>query len=309
MKLIVKQCIGCLIFLGGVGLTYLGSFSRFFQNWTLFELSTFNIRFLAGLLCLWLCVWNALFYILKHRKKDDEPLPSPAPTPVQPHSFVPRKMKIVTSAILSVNPNDPAVRAAAAQEPKDPVLEEDLKQLSNGWWGNLELSCFTHINYQNIKIDLTYTSDTCTIVVYILSQDGQWHVDPATGNFINETKVLTAPVAVLKQQLSVLHQVEEGAKIVPVILLMRGTIQEEEKVLAYLKQNGIEMARFNDDAVVQAPTLAEILEQNFAPAVTSIDTEDTWDELNEQEEQEMLRKKQEANYAQDEEDSEKHEGE
>ena len=145
--------------------------------------------------------------------------------------------------------------------------------------------------------------------MYILSQDGEWHVDPATGNFINGAKVLSAPVAILKQQLTVLHQVEENAKIIPVILIMRGSIQEESKVLTYLKQHEIVLAKFNENVNVQAPTLMEVLEQNFAPTMNSIDMDETWDELNEQEEQEMLRRKQEANYAQDETGTENTQGE
>ena len=305
MKLFIRQGIGLLIFIVCTGLFYFKSISHVFQNGNGSEAAGISVRFLLGLLCLWLCAWNILLYILAHKKKNKEPELSPVHIEMQPHGFVPRKMKIVTSAILSVNPNDSKFQTPTPNlEPKDPVLEEDLKQLSSGWWGDLELSCFTHINYQNIKIDLTYTSDTCTIVVYVLSQDGLWQVDPATGNFINGAKVLPAPVAVLKQQLSILHQVEEGAKIIPVLLLMRGTIQDEEKVLAYLKQNGIEIAKFDSDTAVQAPTLMEILEQNFTSIMTSLNADDSWEELNEQEEQEMLRKKQEANYAQDEENTE-----
>jgi len=304
MTFFIKQCLGSLIFIGIIGITYLNEFCRFFQTWNKIELATLNIRILVGLFCLWLCIWNALLYILSHRKKHEDTVPTSVHIDAQPHAFIPRKMKVVTSAILTVNPNDPKFQAPVSQEPKDPALEEDLQHLSSGWWGNLELSCFTHINYQNIKIDLTYTSDTCTVVVCVLSQDGQWYVDPATGNFINGTKVLPAPVAVLKQQLSVLHQVEENAKIIPVILLMRGTIQDEEKVLAYLQQNEILLAKFDDNVALPIPTLMEILEQNFTSMMTSMDIDETWDELNEQEEQEMLRKKQEANYAQDETDTE-----
>jgi len=300
MGLIIRQCLGCLIFMGGAYVVIPNHFHKFIQtrDWRVFE--HVNYQFLGIALTVWLGIWNCIFYLFRHKQKSNSFAVS-STRDLARHPYVPKKMKVVTSAILNLNPNNPTgqntnIGLAAS----DPQLEEDLTQLSNGWWGNLDLSCFTHINYQNIKLDLTYTSNACTVPVYVLSQDGVWHVEPSTGHFINGDKTLPAPVAILKQQVGVLHQIEATAKIVPVILLMRGTIQDESTVAAYLTQNEIVLAKFDEQVNCQVPTLYHVLQENFAPALTPVDAEELWDELDERGEQEMLRKKQEANYAQEE---------
>ena len=309
MSFIIKQCLGCLIFLGGAYCITPTLFSGLIKGNSSPAGSNVNYHLYAISFCVWIVIWNVLLYMWKRRSKKKDANPSSySYTANTPSSvYMPKKMKVITSAILNMNPN--GAQAFQNAVDKDPVLEEDLKELSNGWWGNLELACFTHINYQNVKLDLTYTSNTCTIPVYVLTAEGEWHVDPATGNFINGEKVLPAPVAVLRQQVSILHKIEEGAKIVPVILLMRGTIQDEEDVLSYLEQYGMVLAKFNESVDSEAPTLHQVLKENFAPTVTPVDTEEMWNELDERGEQEMLRKKQEANYAQDETSSETPQGE
>ncbi|MBP5343874.1 MAG: hypothetical protein J6Y85_02215 [Alphaproteobacteria bacterium] len=300
MKFIVKQCIGGLIFATGVGIFYFRSVHNVPQPEG--SPSGLNFRAVVGLFCLWMCFWNAVLYI-KFKKKQIDPSSVPVQVDMKPRSFVPQKMKIVTGAVLTVDPHDPKYKPAP-----DPLAEEDLKLLSNGFWGNLKLECYTHITYQNIKIDLAYTSDKCTAIVYVLGQDGIWQVEPATGNFINTSKVLPAPVAILKQQVAVLRQVEEEAQIIPVILLMRGTIQDEDKVLSYLKQNDITLAKYDNNVNSSAPTLISVLQQHFEPQIISANLDDAWEELDEQQEQQMVNEKQEANDAQDKEKTDQPEG-
>ena len=73
-----------------------------------------------------------------------------------------------------------------------------------------------------------------------------WTVDPNTGNFINGATVHPAPVLTLQRQAAILKTIEEEAKIVPALLLMRGTIQNEAAVIPYLKQYGVTLLKYDD---------------------------------------------------------------
>jgi hypothetical protein len=277
-------------------------------------MTTLQKEIWGGVVVAWIVCWNLFLFLMKKRSDKLQTAMATASTSPNSPGYAPPKMKVASGAILHMDANTPAGVAPVqnpgqAQAPMaaprpaaitpDTLLEKDLAELSNGFWGDLDLGCFTHVMYEGMNIDLVYSSDDCAVVVHVLSEDGAWMVDPSTGNFINGTTIKPAPVAVLKQQVASLQKIEEGAKIVPVLLLMRGMIQNQETVLPYLQQNGIVFAKYSEAIACPGPTLAQVLKENFQPVATPMVSNHGWEELDEREELEMLRTKQEVNYEQE----------
>ena len=250
MKFIAKQLIGILIFINVIFVVQPDNLSLFIQKMDFRAMSPLQQQMWAGFFAAWFVMWNLFLFSLKRKNKQVHNTITAVANGGTGH--VPPKMKVVSSAVLLMDAQtgvpgmSPGVNVAsqtpmAPQAPMSPPpaitpdtqLEKDLVELSNGFWGDLKLGCFTHIVYGGVNIDLAYSTDDCAVVVKVLSEDGVWNVEPSTGNFINGSKIEPAPVAVLKKQVDVLHQIEEGAKIIPVVLLMRGTIQNAEIVLPY----------------------------------------------------------------------------
>ena len=172
----------------------------------------------------------------------------------------------------------PPVKAVKSISAQTELYQKDLKNLSNGWCGNLNLVCFTHVSYKDIKIDLTYSSENCTVIVYVLSQEGTYSIDAAGNFFVNKKKLLPNPVTLLKKQLATLYKIEANAKIIPVVLLMRGAVQNQRKVQTYLKRNGIQLIRSNTLRTSDLPSLSRLLHDNFSPLISSTHIDETWDD-------------------------------
>ena len=270
----------------------------------------FQKIFWTGLLVIWLVLWNFISRLFK--KSKNQPT-YPTIKARFKSRYVPPKMRVVSGAILRVNPSQqqqfdtPTTPDGIQLEDTSPQHEQDLAVLTNGFWGNLNLRCFTQVVYEGISMELVYSSNDTALLIKVLSSPGMWVVDPETGNFINGAITIKAPVVSLQQQAAILQNVDPGARIIPAVLLMRGSIQNESVVQDYLQKHQIMLLQYGSEATSHARDLLDILHEAYAPAVSSIPMGQGWEELDEREEQQMLRHKQEANY--DQENNQTHEEE
>ena len=299
MRFFIKQFLGILVFLLIIFFIQSDDLAGFAKKLNLHNMGLFQKIFWFGLLIVWIVLWNFIMRLFKKNKNQ------PAYPTVKPHfkqgRYVPPKMRVVSGAILRVNPSQQTLNAASGLQVDDnsPQHEQDLAVLTNGFWGNLNLQCFTQVVYQDVNMELVYSSTTTALVIKVLSANGMWIVDPETGNFINGPVTLKAPVVVLQQQADVLQNVDPGARIIPAVLLMRGSIQNESVVQDYLQKHQIMLLQYGTEATSHAKDLLEVLHELFAPSVSSIPMGQGWEELDEREEQQMLRSQQEANYDQE----------
>ena len=165
---------------------------------------------------------------------------------------------------------------------KQPTLtnlyQNDLKNLSNGFWGNLDLLCFQQIKLKDVTADIVYASDDVGVVVKVLSQPGTWQVNTTTDSCKNGKTLLESPIAELKKLCSLIKESEPESKLIPTIILMRGTIKNEAEIQTYLKKKGVRLVRPDTFTQSKLPVLSQLLQANFPPAITSIGTNEIWDE-------------------------------
>ena len=157
------------------------------------------------------------------------------------------------------------------------LYREDLKNLSNGFWGNLDLLCFQQVRLENATADIVYASDDVGIIIKVLSNSGTWQVNTATDTWKNRKTSITSPIAELKKLCTFVKNAEPNSKIIPAIILMRGTIQDEEKVQNYLKKHGVQLIKSDSFKQSRLPALSQLLQANFLPIITSIRTDEDWD--------------------------------
>ena len=169
-----------------------------------------------------------------------------------------------------------AKRAPVIQREAQPLTpqalhQKDLHILSNGFWGNLDLICFTQIALGNVTADVVYASDDVGIITKVLSLPGTWHVDTATDTWTNGQTEIVAPLNELKQFCASLKEKEPVGKLIPAIILMRGVIANEKEVEAYLNKHHVRLVKFDHSIQSPLPLLFQLLQENFQPILAPLD--------------------------------------
>jgi len=154
------------------------------------------------------------------------------------------------------------------------LYQKDLQTLSNGFWGNLDLLCFTQIPLDDITSDVIYASDDVGVVVKVLSTEGTWQVDTKLDIWKNGNTKLIEPIAELTQICTLLHQKEPDCTLIPTLVLMRGAIKNEKTVETYLNAQGIRLVKVDDSVSAQLPLLFHVLRSSFSPIITPLDVSD-----------------------------------
>ena len=156
------------------------------------------------------------------------------------------------------------------------LYNRDLDMLGNGFWADLDLACFRSVMLNGIHMDLVYSSDATAIVVKVLSDDEAWTVDTKTGVWKNAVMEEGHVVEDLLKQRTLLKKVEPKARITPIVLLMRGSVNNELEVQKYLLSKGIMLVKYNSSVHSKAPVLIDMLKTHFVPVATPMVSDAEW---------------------------------
>ena len=249
--------------------------------------------------------------------KPEVPVNAPAPTAVP--RMAPVRMAVQNNAILTVNAqNTPAVTPSptvaapsmsatpavppspAAQKDKDISLLADLDT-------DLDMMAFKHVALEGKILDLVYSSDDIAVLCKIFSEPHTWTVDTSqpieNSVWTDETGATQQPALALLAQAAILEKMESSAKIIPTIVLMRGTISNYDEAIQYLEQNQISVVKYQNEANENFKTIHEILIENFSLFPEGFDA-NAEDEMSEEEDTDTQTVDQEAPAAPEEEEEE-----
>ncbi len=265
----------------------------------------------------WLRLWFFLWRHVGHSSKKPTPntvstTPSPTPSNVTtaPKSM-PMAMPVQTKAVMSVVPTPgtgaaPTTIPAATNLSSTPVAPatkpvsmkgQDINNLSK-LGSNLDMMAFKHVALQGKVLDLVYSSDDVAVLCKVLSDDTTWTVDISqpidTCVWTASSGVSMTPGADLFEQKQILQKMESDARVLPTIVLVRGSIPNYREVQEYLSQSGVYLVKPESDGEPGVKTLEELLNANFLtfPANNSNQQE----ESNEQKDNQAIEAPTEQNF-------------
>ena len=244
----------------------------------------------------WLIFWSKFsdkIYKLFRKKEqtpeptEEPPAPPTAPVVTQNRAMMPTRMNVQNKAVLSVDPNSAAAAAntapatnnlsaapAAPAKPEPSQKEKDIEMLC-GLEPDLDMMAFKHVNLEGKNIDLVYSSDTNALLCNVFSEEHTWTVNTSTSieesAWTDENGQEVRPCLLLLRQAAALEKMEPDSTLCPTILLMRGTIQNAEEAIPYLKEHQITVATYQPSNMPDVKTLQELLVSNFTPFPPSYD--------------------------------------
>lgn len=145
--------------------------------------------------------------------------------------------------------------------------QRDITLLANLGTG-LDMMAFKYITLGGQAIDIVYSSSDAAVLCKVFSDGHHWKVNTSKSiqecTWKDETGMVQKPCAELLAQVAVLKKLEPNAKIIPALVLMSGSIEDEEKVIDYLSKNNIRLVKYRSPAKDKGQTLQQLLMENFS---------------------------------------------
>lgn len=226
----------------------------------------------------WLVLWSKFLRILfgfKKQKAPAAPKPTSANTPIdKPQDLPPARMNVQSHAVLSVAPTtdntasaDPLIPTTPSFASQPSQKSQDIEMLCK-LEPDLDMMSFKHVNLEGKSIDLVYSSDTNALLCTIFSEPHTWTVDTSTdiehSVWTDETGTSSQPCLLLLRQAAALEKMEPSSILTPTMILMRGTLQNAEEAIPYLKENHITIATYQPSDMPGAITITDLLQEQFA---------------------------------------------
>jgi len=206
--------------------------------------------------------------IKKTTKTVKKASPAKAPAKKKTKKALPSKTKKSAQKAATPQKSIPVKKTVTAQ-PATPN-EADVKTLMH-IAPELDMVAFRHAVFDNQKMDLVYSSDDTAVVCKVLSGNHKWTVDMRTSveksAWTDETGKTIYPCANILIQSSILASIEPTSEIHAAIVLVQGTIRNDEQVVDYLKKHGIQLLKYAPQKSEAICDLHKFLEETFAPAL------------------------------------------
>ena len=217
------------------------------------------------------------------------PTPAVPVRPMAPRMPPPVRMAVQNSAILTIDPSNPATQTPApTAAPVTPAVsqrtpsqkENDIVELSN-IDQELDMMPFKHVALEGKVIDLVYSSDDVAILCKLFSDDHTWSVDTTQPInecvWQNENGETYKPCSTLLSQVVALKKMESEAEIIPTIVMVRGSVQNLQQVQDYLLQNKITLVQYENEKMSEVTSLHTLLKEKFSLFPEEEDDEDDQD--------------------------------
>ena len=181
------------------------------------------------------------------------------------------------SAVLSQEQvSQPEIQPADNEEkqsdwvPKDTVEAHALDVITQMAEEN-GLTAFPHVLLENELIPITISSDVDAFLIKVLAVPGAWNVsmseplEQSLWSCNGQNKAVLKEIIIGK---SVLAQMEPESKVIPVVVLAQGFLENRETVMPWLNQRGIEVVTLPENQLSGIPQLSDILIKYFGPFET-----------------------------------------
>lgn len=233
---------------------------------------------LCIVLLLWIPIWLiGLFFILRLTKKSDSqqvvrqaaashpfiPAYTPANMPSQGKS-----MAIEPPAQTSTSQNTNTTTNQDAQTdwvPKDDNEANALDVITQIAEEN-GLTPFPHVLLENELIPITISSDVDAFLIKVLAVQGTWSVsmteplEQSIWSCNGQSKNVLKEIVLGK---GILSKMEPESKVIPVVVLAQGNIENQDTILNWLLQRGVEVVTLPENSQNGIPQLNDILVKYF----------------------------------------------
>lgn len=205
--------------------------------------------------------------------------------------FTPHKLRVQSSALLSVAPIVPSAPVASvpytgdglphpypdtpddmmdnSEVPEDmPFDDADDVQAVLPLTVNTQADFFPHISMNGNYASFALSTDSRAIVVRVINQPGSTWVadteaDIAESDWYCESRILKTPVKDVIEIAKSLQESEPNSIAVPVILMMSGTLLNPVETRDYLEKNNVMLLRLEDMDSEDIPLFTAFLDEYF----------------------------------------------
>lgn len=238
------------------------------------------ILFIPFLFLTWMMFYNIKWQKIFHKKKIAV-LPKQNSPTIQPKkAFEPAKMRVQTSAILTVSttpqqssgaqsiPSIPQVGMPQSQ-PATPQYEDeaDVQQIL-ALTSGVPADFFPHITIDGAYASFALSTEHQAAVVKLINQpDSVWAVDTEVdilqSDWFEQTSSLTAPAKDILTIVKNLQENEPESNAIPVILLMSGKLLNVDETLDYFEKNNILLLRLENVENEEIPLFTDFTKEFF----------------------------------------------
>lgn len=228
-----------------------------------------------------------IFYKLKwkkfFRKKKIVVLPKQNGPTVQPKkAFEPAKMRVQTSAILTVSttpqntqpsgsqpiPSIPQVGIPQSQPETSQYEDEADVQQMLALTSGIHADFFPHITIEGAYASFALSTDHQAAVVKLINQpDSLWAVDTEIeieqSDWFDQTSSMPAPGKDILRIVRNLQENEPESNAIPIILLMSGKLLNVEETLDFFEKNNILLLRLENVENEEIPLFTDFIKEFF----------------------------------------------
>ena len=235
---------------------------------------------LLGLICFYRVKWKKFF-----RKKKIVVLPKQNNPTIQPKkAFEPAKMRVQTSAILTVSttpqntqpqssgvqpiPSIPQVGMPQSQPTTSQYEDEADVQQMLALTSGLSADFFPHITIDGAYASFALSTEHQAAVVKLINQpDSVWAVDTEIeieqSDWFDQTSSMPAPGKDILTIVRNLQENEPESNAIPVILLMSGKLLNVDETLDYFEKNNVLLLRLENVENEEIPLFSDFIKEFF----------------------------------------------
>lgn len=196
--------------------------------------------------------------------------------------FEPQKMRVQSSALLST-PMAPAAptesgpsntytaveNAPVPNKPTEQYEDEAAVQQALALTAGIQADFFPHVNLEGAYASFALSTEKRAAVFCIINRpESTWavdiDVDITESDWFYESGILKAPAKDILSIAKNLQQAEPDSIAIPVILLMGGTLLNQEETMAYFEKYQIVLLRTDTVMADSVPLFTDFLSEYFA---------------------------------------------
>ena len=161
----------------------------------------------------------------------------------------------VTPAPIVIKPTPPS------------ITQQDIAKVSKVGT-DLDMIVFKNVTLENTMLDLVYSSDNVAVLCKVISDEHSWTVDTSkpirSSVWQDESGKKHNPCIDLLNQVAILKRLEPDSTIIPALILMRGSVNNADKVSAYLARGNVRLVKYNATAKDGLQDLYQLLKEKFS---------------------------------------------
>ena len=235
---------------------------------------------LCAVLLLWIPVWLIGILVVLRLLRPKIPVANTVQKAMASHPFIPEYVpsnmpsqgkSVVIEPPPTESPESVSTVSNAEQSeptewvPKDTGEAHALEVITQIAEDN-GLTPFPHVLLENELIPITISSDIDAFLIKVLAVQGQWQVgmteplEQSVWSCNGQTKPVLKEIVLGK---SVLAKMEPESTVTPVVVLAKGSLENQNDVLPWLNQHGVEVVALPENQQQGIPQLSEVLLKYF----------------------------------------------